>query len=79
MSKLIQDLEYVKTYLDDLLILTNSSFADHLTKLEMVLGRLSTAGTRVNASKSKLFAEQIEYIGQTGSILSSINDELLVY
>jgi Reverse transcriptase (RNA-dependent DNA polymerase) len=63
MSKLTQDLEYVKTYLDDLLILTNSSFADHLTKLEMVLVRLSIAGMRVNASKSKFFAEQIEYLG----------------
>jgi hypothetical protein len=34
-------------YLDDLLILTNSSFKDHLLKLEMVLERLSTAGMRV--------------------------------
>jgi hypothetical protein len=50
----------VKTYLDDLLLLKNSSFADHLTKLEMVLARLSAAGMRVNASKSKFFAEQIE-------------------
>jgi hypothetical protein len=41
-SKLVQDMEYVKTYLDDLLILTNSSFKDHLLKLEMVLARLST-------------------------------------
>jgi hypothetical protein len=40
MSKLVQDMEYVKTYLDDLLILTNSSFKDHLLKLEMVLARL---------------------------------------
>jgi transposase InsO family protein len=63
MSKLTQDLEYVKTYLDDLLILTNNNFADHLTKLEMVLARLSTAGMRVNASKSKFFTEQIEYLG----------------
>jgi hypothetical protein len=63
MSKLVQDMEYVKTYLDDLLILTNSSFKDHLLKLEMVLGRLSTAGMRVNISKSKFFAEQIEYLG----------------
>jgi hypothetical protein len=29
-------------YLDDLLILTNRSFKDHLLKLEMVLARLST-------------------------------------
>jgi Reverse transcriptase (RNA-dependent DNA polymerase) len=51
-----------KTYFDDLLIQTNT-FADHLTKLEMVLARLSTTGMRVNASKSKFFAEQIEYLG----------------
>ena len=63
MSKLTQDLEYVKTYLDDLLILTNNNFTNHLTKLEMVLARLSTAGMRVNVSKSKFFAEQIEYLG----------------
>jgi hypothetical protein len=48
MSKLVQDMEYVKTYLDDLLIPTNRSFKDHLLKLEMVLARLSTAGMRVN-------------------------------
>jgi hypothetical protein len=65
MSKLFQDMEYVKTYLDDLLILTttNNSFKDHLLKLEMVIARLSTAGMRVNISKSKFFAEQIEYLG----------------
>jgi hypothetical protein len=34
MSKLVQDMEYVKTYLDDLLILTNSSFKDHQFKLD---------------------------------------------
>jgi hypothetical protein len=63
MSKLVQDMEYVKTYLDDLLILTNSSFTDHILKLEMVLARLSTDGTRVIISKSEFFAEQIEYLG----------------
>jgi hypothetical protein len=50
-------------YLDDLIILSNSSFKDHLVKLEMVLARLSTAGMRVNISRSKFFAEQIEYLG----------------
>jgi hypothetical protein len=44
-------------------ILTNSSFKDHLLKLEMVLARLSTAGMRVNISKSKFFSEQIENLG----------------
>ncbi len=63
MSKLTQGMTYVKTYLDDLLILTNNNFQDHLTKLEMVLARLSTAGMRINAEKSKFFTEQIEYLG----------------
>jgi hypothetical protein len=64
MSKLVQDMEYVKTYLDDLLIRTNSSFKEHVLKLEMVLARLSTAGMRVNISKSKFFAKKIEYLEQ---------------
>jgi hypothetical protein len=44
MSELVQDMEYAKTYLDDLLILTttNISFKDHLLKLEM---RNSTSKT----------------------------------
>jgi hypothetical protein len=44
MSKLVQDMEYVKTYLDDLLIQTNrdNSSKDHLLKLEMVPASLST-------------------------------------
>jgi Reverse transcriptase (RNA-dependent DNA polymerase) len=63
MSKLTQGMTYVKTYLDDLLILTNNNFQDHRTKLEMVLARLSTAGMRINAEKSKFLTEQIECLG----------------
>jgi hypothetical protein len=53
------------SYLDDLLILTNrnSSFKEHILKLEMILARLSTGGMRLNISKSKFFVEQIEYLG----------------
>jgi hypothetical protein len=59
MSKLVQDMEYVMIYLDDLFVLTNrnNSFKDHLLKLEMLLARLSTAGKRVNIFKSKFFPE----------------------
>ena len=63
MSKLTQDLEYLKNCLDDLLVLTNKTFKYHLLKLELVLARLLNDGMRVNASKSKFFAEQIEYLG----------------
>jgi hypothetical protein len=52
MSKFVQDMEYVKTHLDDLLILTNKTFKDNLIKLQMVLARLSTTGMRVNVKIS---------------------------
>jgi hypothetical protein len=44
MSTLVQGMNHVKAiyYLDNLLILTSSSFKDHLLKLEMVLDRFST-------------------------------------
>jgi hypothetical protein len=50
------------TYLDDLLILTSSGFKDQQLKLEMVLVRFSNTDMRFNVSKSKFFAEQIEYL-----------------
>jgi hypothetical protein len=62
MSKLTQDMEYIKAYLDDLLILTNKTFNNHLLKLEMVLTKVSTTGNIVNRSKPTLFAEKIEYL-----------------
>ncbi len=36
MSMLMQDLEYVRAYIDDLAALTNSDWDDHLEKLEEV-------------------------------------------
>ena len=36
MSSLMQDLEYVRTYIDDLLIITKDAFEDHLEKLQEV-------------------------------------------
>ena len=63
MSGLMEDLDYVRTYLDDLLTLTKSTFEDHLNKLRKVLEKLLEKGLRVNASKSHFGADQIEYLG----------------
>ena len=63
MSQLMQELEYVRAYIDDLLILSNSTFEDHLEKLRKVLERLRNAGLRVNATKSTFLASEIEYLG----------------
>ena len=44
----MQGLEYVITYLDDLLVLTTQSYDEHLEHLGKVLERLSTDGLRIN-------------------------------
>ena len=62
MSDLMEDLMYVRTYLDDLLIITSGSLSDHLAMLDPVLGRLRDAGLKVNALKSFFCTEETEYL-----------------
>ena len=52
MGELLGDLEYVRAYIDDLLIISKGTYEDHLEKLEEVFKRLQDAGVKVNAVKS---------------------------
>ena len=63
MSELMEGLEIVRTYLDDLLIISNGSFDDHLQQLDTVLHRLRLVGLKINVEKSAFFAPEIEYLG----------------
>ena len=63
MSELMHDLEYVRAYIDDLVVFTMGSFEDHLEKVEEVLVRLSQAGLKVNAKKSFFAKQELEYLG----------------
>ena len=63
MNKLLHDLEFVRAYIDDLLIVTNETFQDHLDKLDRVLTRLSRAGLEINATKSFFCQHELEYLG----------------
>ncbi len=56
-------LEYVHTYLDDLLCITRANLDDHLQKLRQVLTRLQDVGLKVNAQKSKFCATETKYLG----------------
>jgi hypothetical protein len=56
-------LEFIRTYLDDLLIITKGSIEDHLEKLSMVLTRLQDAGLRINANKLNFCTLEMEYLG----------------
>ncbi len=56
-------LDYVRAYIDDLLIITRGTLEDHLSKVDTVLTRLRDAGLKVNAAKSFFCTHEIEYLG----------------
>ncbi len=60
---LVEALEYVRAYIDNLLVITRGTLEvleDHLDKLREVL---RTSGLKVNAAKSFLCTHKIEYLG----------------
>jgi hypothetical protein len=63
MMNLMEGIEYVRAYIDDLLVITRGSLEDHLEKLREVLRRLRDAGLKVNAAKSFFCTYDIEYLG----------------
>jgi hypothetical protein len=62
MLELMEDLEYVQAYLDDLLCISRSSLEDHLKKLKEVLRHLRNVGLKVNAEKLTFCTLEIEYL-----------------
>ncbi len=56
-------LEYVRAYIDDLLVITKGSLDDHLDKLKQVFIQLRNAGLKINATKSVFCAQETEYLG----------------
>ncbi len=65
MLELMEILEYVQAYLNDLLCISRSSLEDQLEKLEEALRRLHNTGLKVkgNAEKSTFCTLEIEYLG----------------
>ena len=63
MMDILGDLEYTRTYIDDILITTSGSFDDHLKKLNEVLSRLKAAGFWANVRKGFFAEAQLESLG----------------
>ena len=59
----MNDLEYVRTYIDDVIAITTGDWDDHLDTLEDILKRLRNAGLKVNAKKSSFGRHGLEYLG----------------
>ncbi len=60
---LMASLEFVRAYMDNLLIITRGILDKHLQKIETLLTRLRDAGLKVNAAKSSFYAHEIQYLG----------------
>jgi hypothetical protein len=63
MNDLLDGLDTVRVYIDDILHVTKGTWEDHLTGLEEVFKRLQQAGLKVNAKKSNFCAHEMEYLG----------------
>ena len=63
MNELFSGLEYVRAYIDDLLLLTTGDWNTHINQLDIVLHRLQQAGLNVNANKSFFGKSKLEYLG----------------
>ena len=63
MYGLMEGLEFVRCYLDDLLILSNETYDDHLEKIEAVLQRLQKAELKIRAKKCAFAMQDLEYLG----------------
>lgn len=63
MMDLLGDVDYARTYIDDILVTSDGSYADHLDKLSHVLERLQNAGFRANVRKCYFAKDNLEYLG----------------
>ena len=64
MEGLLQGIEHVTVYIDDILV-TGRTEEEHLQNLEEVLSRLEKAGIRLKKSKCAFMLPSVEYLGHT--------------
>ena len=62
MNQVLEGLNFAMTYLDDIIIFSNSE-EEHLIHLEEVFHRLREAGLKMKRSKCDFFKSQIHYLG----------------
>ena len=62
MEQVLQGIDGVLVYLDDILI-TGSTEQEHLARLDLVLERLEAHGLRLKVSKCAFLQQRVEYLG----------------
>jgi hypothetical protein len=62
-NELLGDIEGVKAYIDDILVLNKGTFNDHIEQLRLCFRRIQAAGLKVNAKKCSFGLAEIPYLG----------------
>ena len=55
------DLDNIYCYLDNIIVISNSSFDNHMAQVDEVLGRLHTKGMQIHLRKSTWVWDSVEY------------------
>ena len=63
MCKLMDGIEGVLIYIDDLLIITKGSFEEHILVVEQVLEKMQRKDLQINIDKSHFAVKEVEYLG----------------
>ena len=58
-DEILGDVEGVKIYISDLLVLSKYCFRNHIEQLRMIFGRLRAAGFKVNSHKCSFALKSI--------------------
>jgi Reverse transcriptase (RNA-dependent DNA polymerase). len=62
-DQLLGDIDGVKTYINDILVISKGSFDDHLKQLDTCFKRIQDAGLKVKAVKCSFGLSEIPYLG----------------
>jgi hypothetical protein len=63
MSAIFLDMEIIICFIDDIALITNGSFENHLNKLDEILQRLKENNLQVNGNKSSFCPIEAEFLG----------------
>ena len=61
-DELLSDIEGVKNYIDDIIVLSKDRFEKHTEQLIIIFGRLRAAALKVNAPKCSFGLKEIPYL-----------------
>ena len=63
MNDLFHGFEFIRSYIDDILILTKGDWIDHVDTLELTLNKLKEKGLKCNIEESFFRQNEMEYLG----------------